>query len=149
MLAVAIQNINASYDLIKAAKEYVLCVPGPNLADETLKCGLESDSEVDKVKAFKMRLIRSEKIGVPALRDAIANIEIVKEDELLTGDHILVVGRAVNFRVNAESGALPLLSVGPDTTGYSVLVRSGIHRIGTVKRSMTGRRVSPEGPNMP
>ena len=42
MLAIAIQKINCSYDLIQKAKEYVLCVPGPDLAHETLYCGVES-----------------------------------------------------------------------------------------------------------
>ena len=135
MLAIAIQKINCSYDLIQKAKEYVLCVPGPDLAHETLYCGVESISKVDKVKALKIQLVQSDRVGVPGLQAAIANIEMVKEVSLQTGDHVLVVGRAVNFRVNNRLRSLPLVSMGPDTSGYTVLAQHGIHRIGTVKAS--------------
>jgi flavin reductase (DIM6/NTAB) family NADH-FMN oxidoreductase RutF len=135
MLAIAIQKINASYHLIQSAKEYVLCVPGPDLARETLYCGVKSMSEVDKVKALKIQLIQSERVSVPGLQAALANIEMVKEVSLQTGDHVLVVGRVVDFRVNNRIRPLPLISMGPETSGYTILAQHGIHRIGTVKVS--------------
>ena len=134
MLAVAIQNVNASYDLIQRASEYVLAVPGPNLVQETLYCGIKSMSQVDKVKRLGIELLPSEHIRVPGLLNAIANIEMVKEQHIKTGDHILVVGRALSFRVNPAIHALPLLSVGPDISGYEILAQKGIHRIATVRK---------------
>ena len=134
MIAVAIQNINRSFDLIQKAKEYVLAVPGESMAEATLLCGIRSMTEIDdKATAFNLKLESSERIAVPGLANAIGNIELVKEHSLITGDHCLVVGRAVNFRVRKNCSELPLLSIGPDTTGYEVLQQHGIHRIGTVK----------------
>ncbi|MHB8638731.1 MAG: flavin reductase family protein [Candidatus Acidiferrales bacterium] len=138
MLAVAIQNVNASYDLIQRASEYVLAVPGPNLVQETLYCGIKSMNKVDKVKRLDIELLPSEHIGVPGLLNAIANIEMVKELDIKTGDHVLVVGRALAFRVNAAIHALPLLSVGPDISGYDVLAQKGVHRIATVSKQRSG-----------
>ena len=132
MLAVAIQDINASYELIQKTREYVLAVPGASMAEETLFCGTVSAREFDKARELDLDLLESEHVAVPGLKKAIANIEMVKEHSIKVGDHILVVGKAVNFRVNINQRDLPLLSVGPDTRGYTVLAEKGIHRIGTV-----------------
>jgi flavin reductase (DIM6/NTAB) family NADH-FMN oxidoreductase RutF len=134
VLAVAIQNINASYDLIQRADEYVLAVPGTSLARDTLYCGIKSMAQVDKVKELKIALLPSERVSVPGLRNAIANVEMVKEQCVKTGDHVLVIGRALAFRVNRDCRDSPLISVGPDTSGYKVWVQKGIHRIATVAK---------------
>ena len=133
MLAIAIHNINASYELIQKTDEYVLAVPGVSLVREALYCGTVSMREADKVRELNLQLLDSREVKTPGLRKALANIEMVKEDSIRVGDHLLVVGRALDFRVNEKRPELLLLSVGPDLTGYEVLARKGIHRIGTVK----------------
>jgi flavin reductase (DIM6/NTAB) family NADH-FMN oxidoreductase RutF len=133
MLAVAVQNINASFDLIQKTNEYVLSVPGQGMINETTFCGLNSMKDVpDKATQLHLELIPSVRISVPGLAQAIANVEMVKEHSIMTGDHILVVGRAVNFRVNKQYKDLPLLSIGPYLSGYTLLAHNGIHRIGIV-----------------
>jgi flavin reductase (DIM6/NTAB) family NADH-FMN oxidoreductase RutF len=132
MLAIAIQDINASYELIQKTREYVLAVPGTSMLEETRFCGTASARDFDKARELKLDLLTSEKVAVPSLEKAIANIEMVKEHSIKVGDHILVVGKAVNFRVSINQNELPLLSVGPDTRGYRILAQKGIHRIGTV-----------------
>ena len=132
MLAVAIQDINASHEFIQKTSEYVLAVPGTSLLRETLFCGTNSARDVDKVHELQLKLIKSERVATPGLMQAIANIEMLKEHTIKVGDHILVVGKAVSFRVNVNQSELPLLSVGPATRGYRVLAQKGIHRIGTI-----------------
>lgn len=134
MMAIAIQNVAASYQIIQHVNEYVLSVPGESLAKEALFCGVTSISEVDKVQKLGLELCPSEKISVPGIKRAIANIEMVKERSIRVGDHILVVGRVARFGVNRRLRELPLLSVGPNLRGFRILAREGIHRIGTVKR---------------
>ena len=131
-MAIAIQNIAASYVLVKEANEYVLAVPGTSLVQEALFCGVNSMREVDKVAHLGLELCPSERISVPGLKKAIANIEIVKESVLDVGDHVLAVGRVVRFAVNTRRRELPLLSVGAYTKGYKVLAQKGVHRIGVV-----------------
>jgi flavin reductase (DIM6/NTAB) family NADH-FMN oxidoreductase RutF len=133
MMAVAIQNVARSYELIQQAGEFVLAVPGESLAQEAMFCGVNSLSEVDKVEHLKLDLRPSEKVAVPSLGRAIANVEMVREAAFRTGDHVLVVGKVVRFAVNRRSRELPLLSVGPDTQGFRVLLEKGIHRIGVVE----------------
>lgn len=133
MIAIAIQDVNASYEFIQRTDQYVLSVPGTSMVRETLYCGTKSANEVDKVEELSLDLIQGDSIGVPGLNMSIANIEMVKEHSIRAGDHILVVGRAVAFRVNQDGNQLPLLSVGPETRGYRILAQNGIHRIGTVE----------------
>lgn len=135
MMAIAVHRINASYDLVNDIEEYVLAVPGPTLARETLECGIRSMRDLDKAKEFNVRLCDSEFVRTPSLADAIANIELTKDQVIKTGDHALVIGRVVAFRVNPDRDEPPLLSIGPDERGYQLLERRGIHRVGTV----TGR----------
>ena len=133
MLAIAIQNVNATYELIQRTDEYVLAVPGVSLAREALYCGTVSMRDADKVRTLNLQLLGSRHIKTPGFRQAIANIEMVKEDSIRVGDHLLIVGRALDFRVNENRTELPLPSIGPDLTGYDVLAKKGIHRIGTVR----------------
>lgn len=133
MMAVAIQDVNKSYELARDLTEYVLAVPGPSLLEETLLCGTRSLRDMDKVATLKLDLMPSRSIAVPGLVKAIANVELVKETMVYTGDHVVIIGRVKKFGVNQEQKELPLLSVGPETLGYRVLARRGIHRIGTVE----------------
>jgi flavin reductase (DIM6/NTAB) family NADH-FMN oxidoreductase RutF len=132
MLAAAVHNINDSFDLINMTREYVLAVPGERLAEQALDWGTTHGHEVDK--GAEAELVPSKHIAVPGLLRAIANIEMRMEHLLPCGDHALVVGRVLRFAVNLRCEERPLLSVGPDTRGFDVLARSGIHRIGAVRR---------------
>ena len=132
MMAIAIHKINRSWELIRNADEFVLSVPGESLAREMLECGIYSLREMDKVKKLNLELLKSEKVRVPGLKRAIANVELQKFASIETGDHSLVVGKVLKFGVNTACNERPLLSVGPDTRGYRVLRQKGIHRIAVV-----------------
>ena len=134
MMAVAIHNVNATYDLVEQLSEYVLSVPGTWLAEETLYCGVKSMREIDKISDLNLELCKGKSVDVPGFKRAIANIELVKEAAYKTGDHLLLVGRVRQYNVNSSTDDAPLLSVGPDTRGFTVLANSGIHRIGIVDR---------------
>jgi flavin reductase (DIM6/NTAB) family NADH-FMN oxidoreductase RutF len=136
MMAIAVHNINRSWELIREADEYVLSVPSESLANETLQCGIVSLRDQDKVKTLKLDLSPSEKVRVPGLKRAIANIELKKFASIEAGDHSLVVGRVLRFAVNTRCRERPLISVGPDTRGYTVLAQEGIHRIAVVDRAI-------------
>lgn len=132
MMAVAVQNNSATYRLIDRVEEFVLSVPGERLVQEAMACGTTSLLEADKVQRLGLQLIPGNTVAVPGLANAIANIELVKYAQVQTGDHKLLVGRVVDFRVNEELDELPLVSFGPDTAGFKLLLKKGIHRLGTV-----------------
>lgn len=132
MMAIAIQNINRSYELAQNAEQFVLAVPGERLAEDTMRFGWESSRDQDKVAASGVALISSETVAVPGLRDAIANIELVKRSVVTSGDHVILTGEVLKFGVNKSNLEQNLLSVGPDTGGYRVLSKRGIHRIAVI-----------------
>jgi flavin reductase (DIM6/NTAB) family NADH-FMN oxidoreductase RutF len=140
MMAIAVHNINKSWDLIRETDEYVLAVPGESMADVTLQCGVVSVKDQDKVKVLNMELCPSETVRVPGLKHAIANVELKKIAMIDTGDHSLVVGEVLRFAVNTSCTERPLISVGPDTRGYQVVAHEGIHRIAVVARRKTADR---------
>ena len=88
--------------------------------------------ELDKINELRIELVESERVSVPGLKTAIANIELKKTAAIPTGDHTILVGEVLRFSVNTSSNELPLLSVGPFTDGYKVLRKKGIHRLATV-----------------
>jgi flavin reductase (DIM6/NTAB) family NADH-FMN oxidoreductase RutF len=133
MMAVAIHKINASYAHIWQADAWVLAVPGRSLVNETMFCGLQSGRDIDKVRQLDLKLIDSRNVPVPGIYSAIANIELRRVACFDTGDHVVSVGQVVRFAVNKNSSELPLLSIGPRTDGYTILARTGIHRIGVVE----------------
>ena len=133
MMAIAVQDVNESHSLIRAANEFVLAVPGVHMAKEAMACGRKSVRRVDKVKVLGLELLPSRKIAVPGLLRAIANIELGKRAEIESGDHVLVVGEVLRFAVNKENRERPLLSIGRNTNGYQVLSHEGMHRIAVVK----------------
>ena len=132
MMAVAIQSINTSFRLIEHADEFVLAVPGENMAREAMACGVASAEDTDKIKVLGIELVASKTVRVPGLARAIANIEVQKRSIVEVGDHVLVVGEVLKYGVDQEKRARPLLSVGPDFGGYRVLAEQGIHRIAIV-----------------
>jgi flavin reductase (DIM6/NTAB) family NADH-FMN oxidoreductase RutF len=80
-------------------------------------------------------LIPGEKIAVPGLLRAIANVEMRKRAAIESGDHVLVVGEVLRFAVNRDNHERPLLSIGRNTSGFEVLSREGMHRLAVVSRT--------------
>jgi flavin reductase (DIM6/NTAB) family NADH-FMN oxidoreductase RutF len=129
MMAFAIQRGSLSFSLLDTAKTCVLAIPGEHLADAAMFCGTKSGSDVNKVEACGLQLIDSATIDVPGLAMAIANVECKIINVIPTGDHRTVVVEVLRFAVNVDSKQRPLVSVGSNTDGYTVLIRKGIHRI--------------------
>jgi flavin reductase (DIM6/NTAB) family NADH-FMN oxidoreductase RutF len=144
MMAFAIQKGAYSYKLLETASECVLAVPGETMAAQAMYCGTKSGSKVDKVAECGLRLIPSERVSVPGLASAIANVEVRIISKVETGDHLTAFGEVLRFGVNEQSNERCLLSVGPDTDGYSVLAQEGIHRIAVVDMDVAKGATSPK-----
>ena len=125
--------------LLETATECVLAVPGESLADEAMYCGVESGRVADKVAQCGLELIQSEAVSVPGLARAIANIELRIANRVPAGDHLLVIGEVARYAVNKSNRERCLLSLGPDHSGFELLARRGIHRIGAIARSAPER----------
>lgn len=134
MMVFAVRRHTLSYELFQKEDQCVLSVPGEMMAKQTLLCGTRSGREFDKVRECGFTLIPSKTIHVPGLAEAIANLEIVIDHRLETGDHLTLMGHVNRFAVNKTNKQRNLLSVGPNHDGYRVLVKKGIHRIAVLEK---------------
>ncbi len=133
MYAIAVQDINYSYQLFKGCKEYVISVPGEKLYKETLFCGTKSGRDVDKFSETKLTALPSQKIKTAGIKECIANMECIKKNFIETGDHAIVIGEVVNITRNTNNNERNIISISSDTRGYDMYVHKGMHRLGTVK----------------
>lgn len=140
MLAIAVQNCNYSYECFESAEEYVLAVPGESLVKPALLFGTTSGRGINKIADSGVGLTKSGTVKVPTLVGSLATLELVKHSQMVTGDHLLVVGRVTRMARNHSVTERPLLSIGPDTAGYELLFKHGQHRIAVVgqQRNNTG-----------
>jgi len=132
MMAFAIHRRAYSYSLLESATECVLSVPGEQLAEQAMYCGTRSATTVHKFEKCGFTPARSKRVSVPGIAEAIANVELRIVNKQHTGDHLTAFGQVLRFGVNERSAECCLLSVGPNTAGYRVLARQGIHRIAVI-----------------
>lgn len=136
MMAVAIHKSSATYNLIPSISEFVFAVPGEKLVDVAMFCGTSSMRDNDKVEVLGLALTRQSNFIVPGIEEAIANIELRKVTNFKTGDHMLLIGEVLRFGVNEKCNQSPLLSIGPNESGFTLLRKKGIHRLGIVKQNI-------------
>jgi flavin reductase (DIM6/NTAB) family NADH-FMN oxidoreductase RutF len=132
MMSFAVFQGSHTFSLLARATECVLAVPGERLATQALLCGVESGRERDKARDCGFTLVDSQRVGVPSIRECIANIELRLTDKVRTGDHMTVFGEVLRFGLDERNCERCLVSVGPDHLGYTLLAQKGIHRIAVV-----------------
>jgi flavin reductase (DIM6/NTAB) family NADH-FMN oxidoreductase RutF len=132
MMAFAVHRRAYSYSILQDATECVLSIPGERLAEQAMYCGTCSGADVRKFEHCGFTPAISSQVSVPGIEEAIANVELRLVNRVRTGDHLTVVGRVLKFGVNQANAERCLLSVGPRTNGYQVLVKRGVHRIAVV-----------------
>ena len=102
LFGVSVSRKRFSYHLIEASKEFVINVPGPELMDAVRICGSNSGADTDKFALAKLTKIKSGRVSAPSISECHTGIECKVIDSKETGDHVLFVGRAVNFRVSGK-----------------------------------------------
>ncbi|WP_267369427.1 MULTISPECIES: flavin reductase family protein [unclassified Pantoea] len=132
MISISIEDRNHSYQLAEQSQEVVLAIPGKSLADETMQCGFYSGRDVDKFLACDFTKLKLPNVEVPGIAEAIANIEVKVINRIKTGDHITLFCEVLGYHLNNSRVEKNLISIGPNTLGYDLLVKKGMHRIGVV-----------------
>ena len=102
MMAIAIVPKRHSVGAIRHSKCFTVAYPSEGMADEVLLFGTKSGRDMDKLETAGSKYCPAEKIDSVLLTDAVANFECVLENEVVTGDHILFIGRVVACHINTE-----------------------------------------------
>jgi flavin reductase (DIM6/NTAB) family NADH-FMN oxidoreductase RutF len=127
MMAIAIQDCNYSFRLLEEGTQISLSIPGIDLVEETILFGTESGRDIDKLSVAGVALEESKSIDVPGLAAALGGLEMHVRCLIPSGDHVIVLGE-VTHMIGRRRGR-PLLSVGAETQGYTVLRKQGQHRL--------------------
>jgi len=113
MLAIALTPKRYSTGAIRHSRCFTVAYPSEEMAKDTLFFGTHSGRDTDKFAETGCKISRAEKINSVIIDDAAANFECTLESELVTGDHIIFVGKVVACHVNSEDKKR-LYTVGPD-----------------------------------
>jgi len=134
LYAVAVENSNYSCELFQKADRFALAIIGESMVQEVVFCGTHSGRDCDKARACGIKWTEGFKIRVPGIETAIANIELIIKKRVPTGDHTLIIGEVVFISLAKNTKERPLLAIGPNSIGYEVLAREGIHTLGVVQK---------------
>ncbi|MCK4342512.1 MAG: flavin reductase family protein [Phycisphaerae bacterium] len=117
MLAISIGLTRYSLEVLRHAREFVLSFVSSTMAEDALFHGTRSGRELDKLAQCGTKTQPATVIDSVLLADAVANFECKLESELVTGDHVIFVGRVVAAHMNEDPSVRRLYSLGNDQLG--------------------------------
>lgn len=95
MFGVGVAPKRFSYSLIKEGKAFAINLPVAGLEKAVDICGNGTGKDTDRFA--DAGLTREEGNKVPLIKECSASIECELVDQLEVGDHIILVGKAINF----------------------------------------------------
>ena len=117
MMAISVGHTRYSLQVIRQAREFVLCFPSSAMASEARLYGTKSGRDADKLAVSNARTQPAAVIDGVLLADAVANFECTLVSEMETGDHVLFVGQVVAAHMNQDETVRRLYSLGDDRLG--------------------------------
>ncbi len=93
LIAVSIAPGRYSHKLIVESGEFIVNIPTLELLQEVYACGSLTGRSFDKFKKTNLTQMPGKKVKVPAIRECIAHLECKVDDQLVTGDHTIFVGK--------------------------------------------------------
>ena len=102
MLSISIRPSRYSYELIKNSGEFVVNLPGKDLAFSADFCGVKSGREVDKFSYLKLTKEKASIVNVPMIKEAALSIECKVKDIIELGSHHMFIADVVALNVNED-----------------------------------------------
>jgi flavin reductase (DIM6/NTAB) family NADH-FMN oxidoreductase RutF len=112
MMAIAVAKTHYSIETITYSECFTIAFPSSEMAEAALFFGSKSGRNVDKFAEFECKTEPAKEIGSVLLSDAVANFECTLESQMVTGDHVIFVGKVVASHTNTEP-TKRLYTVGP------------------------------------
>lgn len=131
--AIGINRESHSSDNIAATGEFVIGVPGPDLAAQVMYCGTHTGVQVDKFAETGLTPVPACTIAAPLIKECLANLEcrVIAAQEV--GDHTAFFGETQACWLDEERLAEPELLVVDAADGYEVLYEQKGFRLGVVR----------------
>jgi flavin reductase (DIM6/NTAB) family NADH-FMN oxidoreductase RutF len=100
MLSISIRPSRYSYELIKNSGEFVVNLPGKDLAKSADFCGVRSGRDVDKFSYLKLTREKASIVDVPMIMEATLSIECKVKNIIELGSHHMFIADVVALNVN-------------------------------------------------
>ena len=131
MVAISIGKTRYSHKLLMETGEFVLAVPGEDMAEEVLFCGTNSGRKMDKFQKTGLTPLEAKSIKPSLIKECAVNLECKVSGRLETGDHTIFAGEVVKSWVSGEKKRV-LISVGSEK-GYKLLLEEKGYRLGVIQ----------------
>ena len=103
MLAVAIGPSRFTHDMIIESKEFAVCIPGRDLAEQVMCCGTTSGrSGKDKFTACGLTPVSGRKTQAPLVEECLGALECRLNTNPTVGDHTIIIGEVLAVWVKPE-----------------------------------------------
>lgn len=95
MIALAMGHGRHTLEAIRHSREFVLSLLSEPQADLARYFGTHSGREIDKFASVHCETLKAQRIDGCLIKDAVANFECIIKEEVVAGDHVLLIGEVV------------------------------------------------------
>jgi len=103
LIAISIAPRRHSHHLIEETREFVVNIPTMGILKETLFCGRMSGRDHDKFKETGLTQMPAKKVRAPIIKECIAHLECMLNNQFTTGDHTIFIGEIVEAYADKEA----------------------------------------------
>jgi len=107
---------------IRKTKEFILNVPGVELAKETMFCALPLDAEINEITQSGMTEMPGVKVKVPRIKECLGWVECVLDEEIARKNFVIILGKVVHAEVKdqyCQDGEFDLVKYQPIYSGWN------------------------------
>jgi len=87
---------------IRETKEFILNIPGIELAEQVMFCAKSLPPEVNEIKAAGLTESQGAKVKVPRITECLGWIECVLEKEIPGENYVITLGKVLHAEVKDE-----------------------------------------------
>jgi flavin reductase (DIM6/NTAB) family NADH-FMN oxidoreductase RutF len=98
LFGISLSKKRFSYSIIEKSMEFVINIPGEELAEAVEICGTTSGRNSDKWHTAKLTRDGSMAVKAPSVLECLASIECKVINAFETGDHVVFVGEALHVK---------------------------------------------------
>jgi len=131
MVAISIGKTRYSHKLLMETGEFVLAVPGGDLAKEVLFCGTNSGRNINKFQQTNLTPLKAKFVKPNLIKECVVNLECKVSGYFDTGDHSIFAGEVLTNWIS-EGKKKVLISVGFEE-GYQLLLEEKGYRLGVIR----------------
>ncbi|QAT48362.1 flavin reductase family protein [Caproiciproducens sp. NJN-50] len=102
MVSISVRDSRYSYPMLKETGEFVVNIPGENLAKETDICGIRSARNVNKWELAQLTPQPSSIVKAPMIKECPVNMECIVRHVVALGSHDIFLAEVVATHIDEE-----------------------------------------------